>query len=169
VQPTKEKPIFCVHCKATFSTQELTPKHYKSLQQRHHWESLNNEWNMLVRVEQIYQQYPTIENLIKDFWQKETEYHQEKWKLKYEGKEVVFERGNFDDSLLQHLTAEDREVIEYLRWHQFSLVPRMEFVQEVIKQMRSAGMPKSVNCPVCKAGYLKIDSPVWRNPNAFYD
>ncbi len=46
-------------------------------------------------------------------------------------------------------TAEDRDVIDYLRHHHFSLQPRMKGVQETIQRLKPIVTTKSVSCPQC--------------------
>lgn len=168
LQPTKEKPIFCVQCEAIFSTEELTAKQYEALQQHHYWESLNNEWSMLCRVAELYENHQDMESLVQEFYEKELKSLFETSEAKRQGQKIDYERGDFDEPLLDSLTAPEREVMEYLRWHEFSLQPRRECVQQAIEERRDS-LPQVVLCPQCKQGALKIDDSVWDDPNCIYD
>jgi hypothetical protein len=46
-------------------------------------------------------------------------------------------------------SAEDRDVIDYLLHHHFSLQPRIKGVQESIDRLRPIVAAKSVLCPSC--------------------
>jgi hypothetical protein len=61
------------------------------------------------------------------------------------------------------VAARDTEVVEYLKYNEFSLGPRLRFVSEQLDLLKgSVGL---VPCPRCEAGRLGLDPEHWEDPN----
>ena len=164
------EPIFCDACGARFHESALSSANYALLQELHHGAIMETEWAMLLRVERLYQAHPGLEEAVHDFHEREWRRRAENQKTAYEtGRPYQREWGQFNASLSEGMSEDEREVMGYLRRNVFSLGPRMEFVRAVVTALRPRLEGKRVACPQCAKGNLKIDPARWHDPNCLYD
>ena len=144
---TNNKPITCDSCKSVLRVDALSDREYRLLQDRHYYDNFKDELTMLLRVQNLYRRHPEIESIAADTFLA---------RLFGEAEPT------YETALLAELADSDFEILEYLRDHAFTLLPRIQFVSERLAQLGLAVQP--VACPVCKSGKLQLDS-TWIDPN----
>lgn len=95
---------------------------------------------MLLRVQDYYRRYPDAEGRSKPYFARLIELPPEQLPAAVGGEQ-------------------DREVVEYLRHHSFSLGPRLAFVTQKVAQLQ--GSVGAVSCPRCQTGRLHVPPENW--------
>ena len=108
---------------------------------------------MLLRVQNLYRRHPEIEVIAGDIFQAR-----------------LFEKAepSYNTVLLAKLADSDFEILEYLRDHAFTLLPRLQFVGERAAEL-GPRIIRTVSCPICNVGKLQLDTTVWINPHEISD
>jgi Zn ribbon nucleic-acid-binding protein len=132
--------VRCPACQAIHRVKDFPDDVIQVLEARHEFDASNEELGWLRRVEEFYQRHPDLEGKIKPHLLEVLESRDP------EVMEAMFAGAPFDEiELPSSVTAQidasqdwstgDREVIEYLRHHHFSLPGRLKCVQESIERL----------------------------------
>lgn len=126
----------------------LSRAEYRMLQDQYYYDGFQDELRMLLRVQNLYRRHPEIEVIAADIFQAR-----------------LFEKPepSYNTALLASLADSDFEILDYLRSHAFTLLPRLQFVRERAAELEPRIKP--VGCPTCKSGKLQLDSSAWIDPN----
>jgi hypothetical protein len=154
-------PVSCGSCGARFPVDGLTEEDRQSLHDQHYYREFAEELRMLLKVQGFFRRHPQAEGRIKSplallLESEDPEVKDPLWAG------VPFDQIELPPEELPEAWTdgeEDREVVEYLRRHDFVLGPRMQFVsQEAARLKDSAG---AVPCPRCQAGRLHVLPEDW--------
>src|SRR5438270_9821823 len=145
---TDNKPVICDSCKSSLRVDALSHLEYRMLQDQHYYDGFQDELRMLLRVQNLYRRHPEIQAIAADIFQAR-----------------LFEKAepSYNTVLLAKLADSDFEILDYLRNHAFTLLPRLQFVRERAAELGSRIKP--VGCPICKSGKLQLDPSTWIDPN----
>jgi hypothetical protein len=154
-------PVVCGSCGARFPVSGLTEGAYRALHDEHYYQEFAEELRMLVKVQEYYHRHPQAEGRIKSPLARVLE-SDDPGVIDRLCAGVPFGQIDLPPEQLPpdwQDVGEDREVVEYLRHHDFALGPRLQFVsQEVARLEASVG---AVSCPHCKVGRLHVPPEDW--------
>ncbi len=139
--------IVCDSCDAQYRPKELSEEECESLQKRRYYEKAIEELGWLERVKAFYGRYPGVEGTIKpDFFDSDDPniLHQ-----LWDGLPLI-EISLPAENDPPDYSEENREVIDYLRHHQFNLAKRLEAVRDNIDFFQTEGKPSEVICRTCR-------------------
>ena len=149
----------CDSCGARFPVEALTKDDRDALHDQHRQKEFAEELRMLRKVQEFYYRRPDAEGRIKPHHARVMESKDRKVQDRLLAGVPFDEIELPPESFLEGVCGEDREVVEYLLRHSFSLRPRLKFVAtQVVQLQRSAG---AVECPACGAGRLHVPPLDW--------
>jgi Zn ribbon nucleic-acid-binding protein len=130
--------VECAACQASHRIKDFSDRDIALLEDHHLYMTFCDELAWLRRVAAFYKRHPACEGKIKPWFET--------------GGAACHELALLAERLEQFKvdwSAEDREVIDYLHHHSFSLQPRWQFVTESIDRLKPIVATKSVPCPTC--------------------
>jgi hypothetical protein len=147
--------VRCPACQTEHRVRDLPDDVIQQLEDRHNFDGFREEIVWLRRVEEFYQRHPGMEGKIKPhFLEVLASRDPEVIEAMFAGipfndiKLASSEAAELIDS--REWSASDREVVDYLRHHHFSLADRMKFVEDSIERLGMELFPKSpVRCSEC--------------------
>jgi hypothetical protein len=148
-------PVLCDSCGLRFSPKQLSDDVCCALKDQHIHEEMSEELRMLYKVQDFYRRHPGMEGQIKTHHQRVLESSDPSVMEKLYSC-VPFDEIELPPQSLPDFPAEDQETVEYLKYHEFSLEPRMYFVSGRLAELRrNLQIPV---CPACGVGRLRVDS-----------
>lgn len=151
--------VVCSACQAPFEVGQFTSEHYQLLCKQAPYESFFDEFEMLLRVQDLFERYPGIDGKIRPkFTQLVESCDTRVWKQLLAGvplNRIEAPPGGY--RLPEGLQGRDREVIDHLRYNDFLLGPRLEFVTGKLAELGEARKP--LVCAACGQGRLRIEAP----------
>ena len=154
-------PILCNSCGARFPRTQFTDDECEALKDRRYGEGFSEELQMLEKVQAYYRRHPEAEGTIKPDVERMLESDdpgvREQLFVGVPFHEIALPAADLPAALTE--SAEDAEVVEYLRHHSFELGPRLEFVSAQVSRLAAVARPLS--CPSCQAGALSVPKENW--------
>jgi hypothetical protein len=154
-------PVACDSCEARFPVNALTEADHRAIYDQHYYQEFTEELRMLQNVQKYYRRHPEAERRIKPHFARVLESDDPKVK------EALWSGIPFDEIGLppEQFPPEwedekaDSEVVEYLRYHEFELGRRMEFVLQKVARLKDS--VRTVSCPHCQTGRLHVPAESW--------
>lgn len=146
--------IECPSCRAARRVRDFPADDIRILEDEHNYKQACEELAWLLRVAAFYERYPDMEGAIEpDFmllFDSEDERVEAELNAGVPFSDIEPPAGDAAPiEKSRSWSAEDREVIAYLRVTSFSVVPRMKFVQDRVETLRPIVRLQSVACPAC--------------------
>lgn len=154
-------PVVCSSCGARFPVSSLANEDYRILYDQHQSLEFMEKLRTLQKVQDFYRRFPEAEGYIKPDCSRA---------LLSKAAEVLdqlFSGNPFDKLELPPLnipeawveTAYDREVVEYVKHHDFDLRAKMRDVSDEIEELEARR--KFLPCPHCHSGKLHVPQECW--------
>jgi hypothetical protein len=147
--------VRCPACQTEHRVRNFPDEIIQALEDRHNFDDFKEELGWLRRIEEFYQRHPGVEGKIKPHFLEVLASRDP------EVLEAMFAGAPFDEIKLassgaaelidsREWSTDDREVIDYLRHHHFSLADRKKFVEDSIERLGMELFRKSpVKCSGC--------------------
>jgi hypothetical protein len=150
--------VSCISCKASYPIRGFSPREIQWLEDDHYHAEFHKELTWLLRVKDFYERYPELEGQITPHFLKVLKSKDPKVQ-ELIGEGMPFAEislpADANESMRSHdWSTEELEVIDYLRHNDFSLSPRLKFVEESIERLGPVVATMPVLCPKC-GGRLK--------------
>ena len=143
--------VECGRCHTSHRIKDFSEDEIQILEDHHDYREACHELAWLRRVDAFYERHPDYENQIKPHFlmvlDSDDPKVQEDMRAGVPLDEISLPA--MSRSVARDWSAEDREVIDYLRHHYFSLQPRMKGVLESIDRLKPIVATKSLSCPSC--------------------
>jgi len=151
--------LTCNSCGVSLTVRDFSAAELSTLEKHHLFEKLCIEANWLKRVAAFYRRYPDIEDRIKPQFlavlESDDPEVQEELCAGVPFAEIQLPLQNSTPiEKLRDWSAEDLQVIEYLRSHSFSLPRRMKFVNELIDNQRLNADVVVLKCRACSNQFI---------------
>jgi hypothetical protein len=148
----------CDICGRDVPPERIAPADYEQLEAQYHHATFSDELRWLRRVEAFYQRHPEAVGRVKPHAMRVLDAQRNPKILKQLAAGVPLNDIPLPPPsgppVAPPISAEDAEVTEYLEHNSFNLENRLRFVTEQVN--RHARPPRSVTCPVCAIGTLRL-------------
>lgn len=153
-------PIVCRACGTRFPMKRFSEEECQALADLHSREEAAAELVMLRKVEAFYQRHPYAEGKINPHFIDVFE-SDDPWVQEQMFDNVPFDQIELPDAppVVVPRTAEDAEVIDYLRHHHFDLQARLKLFEP--KPGNEPRQIPRVHCPHCQTGELFVPDDGW--------
>ena len=154
-----EDLVACQECHSVYRLRESSEDEQDVLRKRRHYRESIDELKWLRRVAAFYDMYPDLNGRIKPHFMVVNESKDPRVREQLSSglpySEIEIPQNEIPMPKNREWSAEELEVIDYLRGHWFSLPHRMQGVQEAIECFEENLMRRIVICPNC-SGILEL-------------